>query len=45
MYVIDLFLLLGTFFIHQTKWSNSNPNFAHFKSVFKMHFESVNFKK
>jgi len=39
MYVVDLFLLLGKFHIHQSKWSNSKPNFAHFKTAFKMYFE------
>jgi len=44
MYVTDLFLV-GKFNIHQSKWSNSKPNFAHFKTAFKMYFESVKFFK
>jgi len=45
MFVIELFLLLGKCHIHQTKCSNSKPNFANFKTAFKMYFESVKCKK
>jgi len=43
--VIDMFLLLGKFHIPQSKWTNSKPNFDHFKTAFKMYFESVKLKK
>ncbi len=35
IFIIDLFLLLGKCYIHQTKWSNLKPNFAHFQTAFK----------
>jgi len=44
-YIIDLFLLFGKLYIHQTKWSNSKPNFSNFKTAFKVYLESVKFLK
>lgn len=45
MFLIDLFLLLGKFYIHQVKWSNSEPNFVHFQTAFKIYLESIQFVK
>ncbi len=39
--IIDLFLLLGKCYIHQTEWSNLKPNFDHFQTAFKAYLESI----
>ncbi len=41
IFIIDLFLQLGKFYIHQTKWSNLKPNFARFQTAFKAYLESI----